>query len=77
LKEKSNNTREEEMDGKMTEEQNLLLDCWLQWSYYNPATDIRSAAGLSVLEDIEDYLYKRGFIDDAGHPKSITGRNLK
>lgn len=53
---------------KPTPEQELLLDCWVQWAY--PGRDgTLWTAGLSTLGDLERYLSEHGLIDEKGQPK--------
>ena len=59
---------------EMNYEQNLLLDCWIQFAYEGKVRGKpkRSAGGLSVLEDVEGYLLDNGLIDDNGNPTPKT-----
>jgi hypothetical protein len=56
--------------------QELALSAWLQFSYVVPYKDkpgpdtTRDCGGMSVLEELEDYLQGAGLIDDWGNPKS-------
>lgn len=50
----------------MTREQELLLDCWFQWSLEindGSRKGNRTHGGLSTLEDVRDYLVDNGLID--------------
>lgn len=54
----------------MTEEQEMLLDCWIQFSSYTEkGVQKNSNMGLSTLEMLEDYLKKNNLINDDGSPK--------
>lgn len=56
----------------MTEEQRLLLDCWMQFSSEAQKNEIsrkfRWSGGLSTLEDLQKYLFDNGIINGSGYP---------
>lgn len=59
------------MPREMTEEEDLLLDCWLQFSIMETRSDgKRHTHGcLSTLESLERYLRSKDLIDDKGNPR--------
>jgi hypothetical protein len=54
----------------MTEEQELLLDCWMQWSYETKVKGVivLNDGGLSTLEEVGEYLERHNIIDGQGFP---------
>lgn len=54
----------------MTNEQELLLDCWCQFASYQERDGVQkySNMALSTLEGLEDYLQEKGLIDSNGVP---------
>ena len=53
---------------KITEEEALILECWLQFAYGGGKDGKRLwAGGLSILESCESYLRSRGIINSWGN----------